>query len=106
MAGREYGCVDYRRSSRREFLQVGALGFLGLTLADVLRAEAAGGAVSGREKSCIMIWLDGGPPAMDLWDLKPEAPAEVRGEFKAIKTNVSGIEICEHLPTVARQMDK
>jgi uncharacterized protein DUF1501 len=106
MACNEYGCPDYRRTSRREFLQVGALGFLGLTMADVLRAEAAGGAVSAREKSCIMIWLDGGPPAMDLWDLKPEAPAQVRGEFKPIKTNVSGIEICEHLPTVARQMDK
>jgi hypothetical protein len=106
MACEEQGCVGYRRASRREFLQVGALGFLGLTMADVLKADAAAGAAKAKEKSCIVVWLDGGPPAMDLWDLKPDAPAGIRGEFRPIKTNVSGIEICEHLPTVARQMDK
>jgi Protein of unknown function (DUF1501) len=106
MAGNARGCSGYRRSSRREFLKVGTLGFMGLTMADVLSAEAAEVAAKARGKSCIVVWLNGGPPAMDLWDMKPEAPGEVRGEFKPIKTNVAGIEICEHLPTVARQMDK
>jgi hypothetical protein len=100
------GCAGYRRTSRREFLQVGALGFLGLTTADVLKADAASGAAAAKEKSCIVVWLDGGPPAMDMWDLKPDAPDGIRGEFRPIKTAVPGIEICEHLPTVARQMDK
>src|SRR5688572_1847829 len=104
MADDGQGCAGYRRNSRREFLQVGGLGFLGLTIPELLRAEAAAGAA--KEKSCIVVWLDGGPPAMDMWDLKPEAPAEVRGEFRSIRTNVPGVEICEHLPTVARQMDK
>src|ERR1051326_3758987 len=106
MTRNESGCLDYRRSSRRQFLQVGALSFLGLSLADVLRAQTVSASGRARGKSCIVVWLDGGPPAMDLWDLKPDAPAEVRGEFKPIKTNVPGIEICEHLPRVARQMDK
>ena len=98
--------------SRRNFLQIGAFG-AGLTLADVLRARAAGKnepqALRGSgetPKSAIMIYLPGGPSHMDMYDLKPEAPAEFRGEFKPIATNVPGVQICEHFPMQARMWDK
>lgn len=90
--------------SRREILRVGAIGLGGLTLADLLQLEAAQGKSS--KKSVIMIYLCGAPPHQDMFDLKPEAPAEIRGEFKPIHTNVNGIQVCEHLPRLARIMDK
>ncbi|VTS08792.1 DUF1501 domain-containing protein [Tuwongella immobilis] len=97
--------------SRRNFLQIGAFG-AGITLADVLRARAASSSVNpaagttGRPKSAIMIYLPGGPSHIDMYDLKPNAPAEFRGEFKPIATNVSGIQISEHFPMQAKMMDK
>jgi hypothetical protein len=90
--------------SRRNFLQVGALGMGGLTLPGLMRAEAASGAKS--HKSVIMVYLTGGLAHQDTFDLKPNAPAEVRGEFKPIPTNVPGVQFCEHLPRLARIMDK
>jgi hypothetical protein len=101
--GRPYRLCD--RVSRRAFLRIGSLAVGGLTLADVLRAEARGGTGS-RHKSVIMIFMPGGPSHIDLYDLKPEAPLEVRGEFRPIRTAVSGIHVCEHLPKLARIMDK
>lgn len=97
-----------RRSKmqRRDFVKAGALGVLGLDLAAQLRLEAAGAATPTKAKSAIVVWLGGGPPHMDTFDLKPDAPAEVRGEFNPIDTNVAGIRICEHLPRLARQADK
>lgn len=92
--------------SRRRLLTVGGLGVLGLTLADALRAEAAPSDAAPRPKSCIFVWLDGGPSQYETFDPKPEAPVEVRGPYGAIETNVSGIRISELLPTLARQMDK
>jgi hypothetical protein len=92
------------RVSRRGLLQIGAAGFAGLTLADILRAEDAQG-LRGH-KGIINIHLDGGPSHQDVFDLKPEAPVEFRGEFNPIKTNVAGIEICEHLPLLAQMADK
>ena len=89
--------------SRRSFLTVGALTFGGLTLADVYRAEAAG---PKSPKSIINLYLPGGPSHIDTFDPKPAAPKEFRGEFKAIDTNVAGIQICEHLPQLARRMDR
>jgi hypothetical protein len=94
--------------SRRGFLQVGALG-AGLTLADMLRLEARAAAPSSKpssRKSAIMIYLPGGPSHMDMYDLKPDAPSEFRGEFKPIATNVPGVQICEHFPLQARMWDK
>ena len=91
--------------SRRSFLQVGAMGLGGLTLAGLLRAEAAAGTGSS-QKAIINIHLGGGPSHQDMFDLKPYAPREFRGEFNPIKTNVSGIEICEHLPLLAQMADK
>jgi uncharacterized protein DUF1501 len=92
--------------SRREAIRVGALAFGGLTLADVLRLQAASPAKVERGKSVIMIWLRGGASHIDSYDMKPDAPAEIRGEFKPIATNVPGIRICEHLPKSAKMMDR
>ncbi len=95
--------------NRRRFLKIGAFG-AGLTLADMLRAKAQATTVPGRAaataKSAIMIYLPGGPSHMDMWDLKPEAPVEYRGEFRQIQTNVPGVQICEHMPRQARMWDK
>src|SRR6187402_679568 len=86
--------------SRRSFLKIGAFG-AGLTLADLLRLRAQGGTPSSA-KTAIMIYLPGGPSHLDMYDLKPEAPAEIRGEFKPIQTNVPGVQICEHFPLQAK----
>jgi hypothetical protein len=91
--------------SRRSFLKVGALGIGSLTLADLFRAEAAAG-VGSSTKSVINIHLNGGPSHQDMFDLKPLAPIEYRGQFNPISTNVPGIEICEHLPRLAAMADK
>jgi hypothetical protein len=91
--------------SRRSFLRIGALGLGGLTLPQLLKAEGAGGAKMGH-KAVIMIFLPGGPSHQDMFDLKMDAPSEIRGEFKPINTNVSGIQICEHLPKIAKLADK
>jgi hypothetical protein len=91
--------------SRRAFLKIGGLALGGLSLPQILRAEAASG-VRRSHKAIIMIFLPGGPPHQDFFDLKMDAPSEVRGEFRPIKTNVPGIEICEHFPLLAGMMDK
>ncbi len=91
--------------SRRSFLRVGALGIGGLTLADLLRAEALGG-VGSSNKAIINIHLSGGPSHQDMFDLKPDAPKEFRGEFSPIPTNVPGLEICEHFPQLASMADQ
>lgn len=93
--------------SRRSFLKIGAFG-AGLTLADMLRlkADAAGQGRTTRSKSVIMVYLGGGPSHMDMWDLKPDAPQEFRGEFNPIQTNVAGCQICEHFPLQAQIWDK
>jgi hypothetical protein len=94
--------------SRRNFLRIGAFG-AGLTLADMLRLRAAANpatASTTSNKAAIMIYLPGGPSHMDMYDLKPEAPMEYRGEFRPIATNVPGVQICEHMPLQARMWDK
>src|SRR6187200_1044765 len=91
--------------SRRTFLQVGGLALCGLSLPQLLQAEAQAG-IKQSNKSIIMLFLSGGPPHQDMVDLKPDAPAEVRGEFYPIRTNVPGIDICEHLPRLSRMMDR
>src|SRR3989449_2822675 len=86
--------------SRREVLTAGALGLGGLTLADLLRAEAAAG-IRSSAKAVINIHLDGGPPHLDMIDLKPNAPVEIRGEFKPIATKLTGFQVCELMPKLA-----
>src|SRR5579871_5972161 len=93
------------RLSRRSFLRIGALGLGGLSLPGLLRAEAAAG-IRSSHKSLILIYLVGGPPHQDLFDLKPGAPREVAGPWKPTATNVHGVQICEALPRLAAIMDK
>src|SRR5688572_22883634 len=92
------------RRSRRSFLSLGSLAVGGLTLPQLLRAEASAG-IRRSHKSVIMVYLSGGLAHQDTFDLKPEAPKEVRGEFQPIDTNVSGLQICELLPKTAHVMD-
>src|SRR6266481_4627778 len=91
--------------SRRSWLRIGGLALGGLALPDILRAEAQSGE-SNPAKGIIMVLLPGGPTHLDTFDLKPDAPVEIRGEFRPIATNVPGIDICEHLPRLARIADK
>jgi hypothetical protein len=94
---------------RRDLLKIGAAGLLGLNLADVLRLEAQTSTTNRsrqRARGVILVWLGGGPATIDMWDLKPDAPTTIRGEFRPIATRAAGVQICEHLPRVAAVMDK
>src|SRR5688572_16687040 len=106
------GCSSF---SRRDVLHLGALGLSSLTLPAILRAETeakaavAGGAVAGlkaKAKNVIFIWQQGGPPHQDTWDMKPDSPAEVRGEFSSIPTDLPGYRVCELMPLLAKQTKK
>src|SRR5437588_240952 len=102
------GCADFHRSlqvDRRSFLKAGILGTAGLSLAELLRAEAQAGAGTS-VTSVIILWMRGGPSHIDMWDRKPEAPAEFRGEFGTIPTSVPGIQLCDLLPLSAKLMHK
>src|SRR6476619_5688888 len=96
--------------SRREILQAGGLGLLGLTLPDWWRAREAhaspSAASAAREVSCIFIFLSGGPSHLETFDPKPNAPLNIRGPYGTISTNVSGVQISELLPLIAQHMDK
>jgi hypothetical protein len=92
--------------NRRAWLRIGGLALGGLSLPDFLRAEKLQNANSRRAKGIIMILLPGGPSHLDMYDLKPDAPVEIRGEFRPIATKVPGIEFCEHLPRLAAIADK
>ena len=97
-------------STRREILRAGALSALGMTSLDLSRLRAATSAdapaAKHRANSCVFVFLFGGPSHIDLWDMKPKAPLEIRGEFRPIDTAVPGIQLCEHLPRLAQHMDK
>src|SRR5271170_2755874 len=97
----DFGCLKLTRSqaSRRDFLRVGSLGFLGISLDQYLRAATTQNA-SGKAQACILLWLEGGPSHVDTWDPKPNSA------FKPISTNVAGIQISEILPRLAKHMDK
>lgn len=94
------------RLPRRSFLQIGGLAMGGLSLPQILRAQEQQAETPSQHKAVIMIFLAGGPPHQDMFDLKPEAPDEIRGEFEPIATNVPGIQISELMPRVAGMMDK
>ncbi len=104
--------ASHRRGiCRRELLRVGGLGLVGLSAVELARWRALADFASTpgaarRRNSCVFIFLFGGPSHIDLWDMKPGAPAEVRGEFGSIATKTPGIHVCEHLPRFAAQMDK
>src|SRR5688572_29410744 len=94
--------------TRRRFLQAGAAGLVGLNLPNCLAMKAAGAVDENKAeiKNCITLFLVGSPGHVDTFDMKPNAPADIRGPFKPTKTNVPGIEICEHLPLMAKLADK
>ena len=94
--------------TRRAFLHAGATGLMGLSLPGLMRLEQAGAIEYSRAKikNVITLFLVGSPGHLDTWDMKPEAPVEIRGKFKPISTNVPGIQICEHFPLMAQRMDK
>lgn len=96
--------------NRRECLIAGALSFLGLNALDLKRLRAIDNpqstATRHRQNSCVFIFLFGGPSHIDLWDMKPDAPLDVRGDFRPIDTRVPGMQLCEHLPMLAQQTDK
>src|SRR5437870_11064842 len=100
---------------RDAMVRLGQVGLGAVALPELLRAEKAQAAVAaprrtkaegGTAKSCILLFLWGGPPQQDMWDMKPEAPEGIRSLFKPIKTNVPGIEFCDQLPLLARQADR
>lgn len=91
------GCLMH--GTRRQFVQGPGFGSLGLSLTDLAAAPAR--EPSGRARACILLWLFGGPSHIDIWDMKPDAPADYRGEFQPIHTSVPGIVLCEHLPRTA-----
>ncbi len=103
VTGDRYRLCD--QLTRRDVLKIGALGMGGLTLPQLLRAEAAAG-IRNSHKSIIMVYMVGAPPHQDMYDLKLDAPAEIRGEFQPIATPVPGIQISEHMPRMAAIMDK
>jgi hypothetical protein len=93
--------------SRREWLHVGGVSLLGLSLPALLRAEGGRRAAKGKPaKACILLYLAGGPSHLDMWDMKPTAPPEVRGEFKPIASSVTGIQVSDQLPRLAKQMNR
>src|SRR5438552_16371257 len=92
--------------SRRNFLKLGVAGMASLGLGQLLQARAQSPAAAGRSTSVILIWLDGGPSHLDLYDLKPDAPAEYRGIWRPIQTRVPGFQISELFPKQARVTDK
>ena len=101
-------CAGPLPLSRREVLQVGAAGLLGLNLPGLLSADArrVGSQGKATAESCILVFLNGGPSHLDMWDLKPAAPAEIRGPFRPIASSVPGVLLSEHLPRLARQMHR
>jgi hypothetical protein len=103
------GCDDFRRSlrvNRRGFVTAGLLGAAGLSLADVLRANETRGGSSSRLNSVIILWMRGGPSHIDMWDPKPDAPAEIRGEFGTVGTPIPGVRLGDLLPLSAKLMPK
>lgn len=96
------------RVSRRRMLQIGGIGAFGLTLPGMLRAQQhpTEQHLQPTADACILIFLNGGPSHLDMWDMKPDAPAEIRGEFRPIATTVSGIHLSEHLPRLAQQIHR
>jgi hypothetical protein len=98
--------LTFSSGSRRDFLRVGALGLGGLTLPELLRLRAAQGETAKTPRAVIMVCLAGGPSHLETYDMKPDAPADYRGEFRPIKTNVPGFDVCEHMPRQTKIADK
>src|SRR5262249_17992636 len=100
-------CKHFLRYNRRDFLRIGGISLCGVSLLDILAAQSRAESRSAPwAKHMICVWMGGGPPHTDMFDMKPDAPAEYRGEFKPIQTNVSSIQVCELMPELAKLADK
>ncbi|MCI0379827.1 MAG: DUF1501 domain-containing protein, partial [Gemmataceae bacterium] len=108
MGGERPSCSGPERVSRRRMLQLGAAGYLGLSLPSLLHADEqrSHSLHTAKADHCILIFLNGGPSHLDMWDMKPAAPVEIRGEFQPIATSVPGVQFSEHLPRLARHMHR
>src|SRR5215467_5111770 len=111
MPARSHGCADMLQTlqtDRRGFVKAGILGTTGFSLAELLRWEARANqpALSSQRPSVIILWMRGGPSHIDMWDPKPDAPAEYRGEFGVQRTNVPGILLSDMLPMCGRMMHR
>jgi len=101
------GCRQFRRIQRRNFLRIGGTAICGLGMLDVLEAQAvAAPERASKAKQMIVVWMAGGPPHTDMFDMKPQSPVDYRGEFKPVHTNVPGMDICELMPRLAKMADK
>jgi hypothetical protein len=100
-------CGLFRRLNRRDFLRIGGATLCGVNLLDLLRSQApAAGRARPQPKQMICVWMAGGPPHIDMFDMKPNAPVDYRGEFRPIRSNVPGLDVCELMPRLARMADK
>ena len=101
------GCYPFRRVKRRDFLRIGGASLCGVNLLDLLRGHAdAAGRPRTPPKQMICVWMAGGPPHTDMFDMKPDSPVDYRGEFRPIRSNLPGLDVCELMPRLARQADK
>lgn len=101
------GCPSFRQFTRRNFLQIGGASLCGVTLLDILRARAqAAGTPAPKAKQMIVVWMAGGPPHTDMFDMKPDSPSDYKGEFKPIKSKLPGLDVCELMPKLADLADK
>src|SRR6187402_3078121 len=96
------GCPNF---TRRDVLRLGSVGLSALSLPAILRAEKET-KLAPRAKNVIFIWQQGGPPHQDMWDMKPDAPDEIRGEFKPIATDLPGYQVCELMPELSQRIGK
>src|SRR5881396_435616 len=107
MSELQYNCAGM---ARRDFLQLGLGAVMGLGFTDLLRCRAAAAEIAGKpspkQVNCILIWMDGGPSHYETFDPKPDAPKEIRGEFKAISTSIPGVQFCEIVPNLAKVANK
>jgi hypothetical protein len=94
-----------RQIARRDLIQIGALGTVGLSLPQLYRA-AEGSQATARAKRCLIFFMEGGPAHQDMWDMKPQAPANIRGPFAAVSSTVPGLQVCEHMPLLSQQMHR
>ncbi len=100
------GCQNYRQFNRRDFLRVGGAGLFGLTFADFFRAQASASGDAPKARSMILIWLAGGPPHQDMFDMKPDTPLPFGSELRPTRSNVPGMDFCELMPRLAHMADK
>src|SRR5262245_46133088 len=99
-------CKEFLKHNRRDFLRIGGASLCGVSLWNLLQGQAKAAGKGPRAKHLICCWMGGGPPHTDMFDMKPDAPAEYRGEFNPIPTNVPGIQVCELMPNLAKLADK